>query len=421
MSTPASVAVIGAGPAGLMAAEVLAVAGLSVQVFDAMPSAGRKLLLAGIGGLNITHAEPFERFVTRYGTAQAHLQPCLTAFGPDALRAWVQALGIDIFVGSSQRVFPVGMKAAPLLRAWLRRLRAGGVRLYPRHRWLGWDAHGALRFAAPQGECTVAARACVLALGGASWPQLGSDAAWVPWLQQQGVKLAPLQAANCGWEVPWSAYLADRFAGAALKPVVLRFADSSGQIHRQRGECIVTAHGLEGSLVYALSAVLRDTLAAQGRVTIHLDLAPDRGEADLATALAASCGKASAASRLRKCAGIEGVKLALLHECAPQAFGDPQALAHAIKALPVILQGPRPLAEAISTAGGVAWDALDARFMLKAVPGVFCAGEMLDWEAPTGGYLLTACMATGRAAGAGALAWLAGQMPVTSVQARSGS
>lgn len=414
MNALPSVAVIGAGPAGLMAAEVLAGAGLPVQVFDAMPSAGRKLLLAGIGGLNITHAEPFECFLTRYGAAQGYLQAALTAFGPEALRAWVQALGIGTFVGSSQRVFPAGMKAAPLLRAWLHRLRAGGVSLYPRHRWLGWNAQGALRFATVHGERTVVARACVLALGGASWPQLGSDAAWVPWLQQQGVRIAPLQPANCGFDVPWSASLLERFAGAALKPTVLRFTDHAGHTHSRRGECIVTAHGLEGGLVYAVSAVLRDTLAAQGVLTIHLDLAPDRHEADLAAALAAPRGKASAASQLRKRAGIVGVKAALLHECAPQAFGNPQALAQAIKALPVVLHGPRPLAEAISTAGGVAAAALDAHFMLKAVPGVFCAGEMLDWEAPTGGYLLTACMATGRAAGQGALAWLAAQASAAS-------
>ncbi len=406
MNNPNCVIVVGAGPAGLMAAEVIAAAGIAVSVFDAMPSAGRKLLRAGIGGLNITHAEPFDALVTRYGQARTVLEPALRAFGPAELRDWAHVLGIETFVGSSHRVFPVGMKAAPLLRAWLHRLRGSGVRFHTRQRWQGWDAQGALRFEGPQGGHALKADACVLALGGASWPQLGSDAGWVPVLQQQGVAVTPLRAANCGFVAQWGAHLREHFAGAALKPVGMAFTDAQGRLHRQRGECVVTAYGLEGSLVYALSAALRDTLAAQGSVTVRMDLAPDRSEAAIARALGTPHGKASLASRLRKAAGITGVKAALLHECARTAVRDPQALAQAIKALPVTLHGTRPLDEAISTAGGVAFGALDAHFMLHAIPGVFCAGEMLDWEAPTGGYLLTACMATGRAAGQGVVHWL---------------
>ncbi|MDP2227276.1 MAG: TIGR03862 family flavoprotein [Moraxellaceae bacterium] len=401
------VAIVGGGPAGLMAAETLAAAGIAADVFDAMPSVGRKFLLAGIGGLNITHAEPFEPFMARYREREPVLRPLLAAFGADALREWVHGLGITTFVGSSQRVFPAEMKAAPLLRAWLHRLREHGVRFHTRHRFEGWGEEGALRFHTPAGVQDYAADAVVLAMGGASWGRLGSDGAWAPWLAGQGVDVAPLRPANCGFEVAgWSPFLVERFAGAPLKPVRLSFTDAQGHVQTREGEAVLTAQGIEGSLVYALSAPLRDTLLAQGAVHVVLDLAPGRTEAALAAALALPRQKVSLASHLRKRAGIDGVKTALLHECAPDALAAPETLARAIKHLPVTLVATRPLDEAISSAGGVRFEALDAGLMVQALPGVFCAGEMLDWEAPTGGYLLTACFASGRAAGQGAVAWL---------------
>lgn len=400
------VAVIGAGPAGLMAADVLAGSGLAVTVFDAMPSVGRKFLRAGIGGLNLTHGEAFDRFVTRYGEAREALLPALQAFTPEDLRVWAQGLGIVTFTGSSGRVFPVGMKASPLLRAWLQRLQRQGVQFQLRHRWLGWQADGSLRFSTPDGEVPVQADAVVLALGGGSWARLGSDAAWLPCLQQRGVAVSPLQPANGGFEVGWSEVFKQRFAGQPLKTVVLSFHDVEGRLQQQRGECLVTQHGLEGSVIYALSAGLRRVLQGDGSVTVHLDLMPDRSEADLAARLARPRGKASQSSHWRKSVGLEGVKAGLLRECAPDSLADPLALAAAIKALPVRLVGLRPMDEAISTAGGVAWQALDEKLMLRGLPGVFCAGEMLDWEAPTGGYLLTACFATGRQAARGVLACL---------------
>ncbi len=401
--------VIGGGPAGLMAAEVLVQGGVRVELFDAMPSVGRKFLLAGVGGMNITHSEPREPFLARYGARRAALEPLLAAFGAEALREWVHGLGMETFVGSSGRVFPAGMKAAPLLRAWLMRLREAGVRFHVRHRWLGWDARGALRFATPQGEQAVRADAVVLALGGGSWTRLGSDGAWAALLAARGVTVAALRPANCGFDVGWSVHFASRFAGQPAKPVAVTFTDVDGVVQRRRGEFVITANGIEGGLVYALSAGLRDAIEARGDVRVHLDLAPDRAPEALAAALARPRGKDSLASHLRKRAGIEGVKAGLLRECAPpEAFTEPARLAAAIKALALRLVAPRPLDEAISSAGGVAFEALDARLMLRALPGVFCAGEMLDWEAPTGGYLLTACFASGRAAGLGALAWLGG-------------
>jgi len=412
--------VIGGGPAGLMAAEMLAAAGHRVDLHDAMASPGRKFLLAGIGGLNLTHAEPYERFVTRYGARRAQMEPLLEAFGADALRDWARQLGITTFVGSSGRVFPSEMKAAPLLRAWLHRLRASGVRIHVRQRWLGWQADAAcptdgLRFATPSGETIVDADAVVLALGGASWARLGSDGAWVPWLRARGVDVAPLRPANCGFDVAtargegsgWSAHFRERCAGAPLKSVTLHFADLHGKPHERSGECIITRTGLEGSLIYALSAPLRDTIAAHGKVVVALDLAPGRSYEQLAAALSRPRGTRSMASHLQSKAGIGGVKAALLHECAPRdAFADTPRLAALIKTLPLPLVAARPLDEAISSAGGVRFEALDARLMLRALPGVFCCGEMLDWEAPTGGYLLTGCFASGRAAGLGACDWL---------------
>ncbi|WP_296752929.1 TIGR03862 family flavoprotein [Thiobacillus sp.] len=401
-----TVAVIGGGPAGLMAAEMLAAGGVQVDVYDTMPSVGRKFLLAGVGGMNITHSEPFEAFVSRYGARATAIRPLLDAFPPDALRAWVETLGVETFVGSSGRVFPRDMKAAPLLRAWLHRLRESGVRFHVRHRWLGWGKLGALRFSTPEGEHLVQADAVVLALGGGSWAKLGSDGAWVPLLAQRGVELAPLLPSNCGFDVAggWSEHLRSRFAGQPLKTVALRFTDTAGQPHERRGELMLSDGGIEGSLVYALSAPLRDAIAAQGALTVQLDLAPDKTPVQVAAEVAHPRGARSLSSHLQSRAGIRGVKMALLREILPaDQLNDPIKLAHAIKSLPITLAAPRPLAEAISSAGGVRFEALDPHLMLRGLPGVFCAGEMLDWEAPTGGYLLTACFASGRAAGQGAL------------------
>ena len=400
----ARVAIIGGGPAGLMAAEQMAaVDGLKVDIFDAMPSFGRKFLMAGKGGMNITHSEPMSVFVGRYGTRKTVIAPLLETFGPQQLREWIGGLGIETFVGSSGRVFPSEMKAAPLLRAWLHRLRGAGVRFHVRHRWLGWAADGALRFATPEGEKALAFDAVILALGGGSWARLGSDGAWVPVLAERDIPLAPLQPANCGFDVAWSAHFSERFAGQPVKPVVASVAG-----RRQQGEFNITASGIEGGLVYALSAPLRDALATEGRAVLHLDLAPGRTLARLAADLAHPRGRDSLANHLRRRAGIEGVKAGLVRELLPpKTLTAAAQLAAAIKHLPLPVTAARPIDEAISTAGGVAFEALDERLMLRALPGVFCAGEMLDWEAPTGGYLLTACFATGRAAGLGACAWLA--------------
>ncbi len=406
------VAVIGAGPAGLMAAEAASAAGLAVEVFDAMPSVGRKFLLAGRGGLNLTHSEPLDAFLSRYGDRRAQLEPIVRDFPPAALREWADALGAQTFVGSSGRVFPARMKAAPLLRRWLHQLREAGVGLQMRHRWLGWHADsGALRLRGPDGERGVQARAVVLALGGASWARLGSDAAWVPWLEARGVAITRLRPANCGFDVGgiqgpgWSEHFRERHAGRPLKSVVAWVDEAGGNAPRQ-GECVITETGIEGSLVYAFSAALRDAIEARGAATLRLDLSPGRSHARLAADLARPRGTRSLANHLRVRAGLEGVKAGLLRErLADDDFADAERLAAAIKALPLRLIAARPIDEAISTAGGVSFDALDATLMIEALPGVFCAGEMLDWEAPTGGYLLTACFATGRTAGRAAAAW----------------
>jgi uncharacterized flavoprotein (TIGR03862 family) len=400
-----SVAIVGAGPAGLMAAEVLAGRGHRVDVFDAMPSAGRKFLLAGKGGLNLTHSEPFEAFVARYGARATLLAPLLHEFGADALRGWAAGLGVDTFVGSSGRVFPAEMKAAPLLRAWLHRLRAQGVRLHMRHRWKGWDDAGSLRFEAPQREAHVRPQATVLALGGASWPRLGSDGAWWPWLQARGVELAPLRPSNCGFDVGWSEHFRQRFAGEPLKSVAIDFDG-----RRQAGEFVVTAGGVEGSLVYALSAALRDRIEHDGEAVFELDLLPARSLDWVARELAHPRGPRSLSTHLKTRLHLAGVKAALLWELVPKAVqSDPAQFAALIKALPIRVSAPRPIDEAISSAGGVRFEAMDGALMLRALPGVFCAGEMLDWEAPTGGYLLTASFATGHAAGRSAARWLTGQ------------
>ncbi len=393
-----------------MAAEVLARAGRPVDLYDAMPSVGRKFLLAGKGGLNLTHAEAREPFLSRYGPARVPLEPLLDAFGPDALRAWAHGLGVDTFVGTSGRVFPADMKAAPLLRAWLHRLRQGGVTFHMRHRWLGWRGtppDASLMFVTPEGEKHVRAPATVLALGGASWLRLGSDGAWVETLEANGVAVAPLRSANCGFDVRWSETFRAHYAGHPLKNVTIALHGERGETIQRRGEFVVTAGGLEGGLIYALSAPLRDIIEKAGEAVIRVDLAPDRSADRLANELARPRGSSSWSRHLERTTGLRGVKIGLLREVlAARDFDDAERLATSIKALPITLVAIRPIAEAISSAGGVVFDALDQRLMLKALPGVFCAGEMLDWEAPTGGYLLTGCFATGRRAGRGVLEWL---------------
>jgi uncharacterized flavoprotein (TIGR03862 family) len=398
------VAVIGGGPAGLMAAEVLAAGGARVELFDAMPSVGRKFLLAGVGGMNITHSEAKAPFLARYREREQEIAALLADFDAEALRGWIHDLGIDTFVGTSGRVFPTDMKAAPLLRAWLKRLREAGVVIHTRSRWLGWDEAGALRIVATDGERNLQVDACVLALGGGSWARLGSDGAWVPLLEQRGVEVSTLRPANSGFEVAgWSEHLHGKFAGAPLKNVTLAL---DGEAPR-RGEFVLTEHGVEGSLVYTLSAAIRQRIERDGRALVRLDLQPDRDLEKVTALLCKPRGSASMAKHLHRQLGLDGAKAALLRErTSAEDFADMSRLARAIKALPIELLRTRPLDEAISSAGGVTFAALDQNLMLRQLPGTFCAGEMLDWEAPTGGYLLTACFASGRAAGLGALEWL---------------
>lgn len=402
-----SVAVIGGGPAGLMAAEVLSQAGVTVDLYDAMPSVGRKFLRAGKGGLNLTHSGPYELFLSRYGARREKIKPLLDAFGPEDLRCWVHGLGIDTFIGTSGRVFPIGMKSTPLLRAWLKRLRGTGVNFHVRHRWCGWNGSGDLTFSTPEGVRAVSADAVVLALGGGSWSRLGSNGAWVSLLEQHGIAVAPLRPSNCGFDAAWSEHFRTRFGGHHLNPVAVAFTDNEGVEHQKQGEFIVTRNGVEGSLIYALSAFLRDRIEASGVAVIRLDLAPDRDFQSIVRELSRPRGPRSMAYHLRTRVGIKGVKAGLLRELvSAEDFSDPVRLGTAIKSLPMRLIAPRPLDEAISSAGGVVFDELDERLMVRSMPGVFCSGEMLDWEAPTGGYLLTACFASGRAAGFGALAWI---------------
>ncbi|MCD5979991.1 TIGR03862 family flavoprotein [Pseudomonas quasicaspiana] len=403
-TTTPSVAIIGGGPAGLMAAEVLSQAGIKVDLYDGMPSVGRKFLLAGVGGMNITHSEPYPAFLSRYAERSGNVAPLLRGFGADDLCEWIHGLGIETFIGSSGRVFPTDMKAAPLLRAWLKRLRESGVTIHTRHRWLGWDIAGNIRIARPEGEITLNPNAVLLALGGASWSRLGSDGAWWPLLAERGVDLKTLQAANCGFEVAgWSELLRSKFAGAPLKNIGIGM---HGQTPRL-GECVITDNGVEGSLIYALSAQIREEINQQGSSTVLIDLLPGKASPAIQKALEKPRGSRSMSKHLHSQLGIDGVKAALLRELAPrEAFDDPAQLSRALKALPLTVIKARQLDEAISTAGGVTFEAMDQRLMLKQLPGVFCAGEMLDWEAPTGGYLLTACFASGKAAGLGVLEWL---------------
>ena len=416
MST-ADVAVVGAGPAGLRAAEVLAASGLSVHVFDAMPSAGRKFLLAGRGGLNLTHSEPFAPFLARYGHRSDHLKDALTAMDGPAVRRWAEGLGVSTFVGSSGRVFPTDMKAAPLLRAWLQRLRSMNVRFHMRHRWLGFSRGGAkdmasvgLRFAHDNQEFALQTRACVLALGGASWKRLGSDGAWWPVLQEAGVDLAPLQPSNCGFDVQhisnqgqalpgWTPLFSTRHAGAALKNVSLKVIAGEREVFAKRGEFVVTQTGVEGSLIYAASALIREQINRQGQALVYVDLLPQMDSAQVLLEVARPRGARSLSTHLKSRLNLSDVKAALLYEVLTrQQMAQSDILAKTIKALPLKLAAARPIDEAISTAGGVCFEAMNQGGMLKVLPGVFCAGEMLDWEAPTGGYLLTACLATGQQA-----------------------
>jgi uncharacterized flavoprotein (TIGR03862 family) len=400
------VAIIGAGPAGLMAAETIAGAGVRVTVYDRMPSVARKFLMAGRGGLNLTHSEALDLFLARYGAARPRLRAAMEAFPPQALRAWSEALGQPTFVGSSGRVFPQAFKASPLLRAWLRRLDARGVRFALRHNWTGWDASGALRFATPEGERSVRPDATLLALGGASWPRLGADGTWTSLLVDKGVAIAPLKPANCGFLVGWSEIFRSRFEGQPLKGVQLRHGECS-----VRGEAVVTRHGLEGGGIYALSASLRDAIAANGETILQIGLRPDLPAAELVTRLSSPRGKQSVSTFLRKAVGLSPVGIGLLQEAAAR-MGTPlgamtaDTLAVLIGGVPVVLTGPASIDRAISTAGGLVFDEIDDRFMLRRWPGVFVAGEMMDWEAPTGGYLLQACFATGVAAGKGVLEFL---------------
>jgi uncharacterized flavoprotein (TIGR03862 family) len=400
-----TVAVIGGGAAGLMAAELLSKHGFAVDIYDAMPSVGRKFLLAGKGGMNITHSEDQSLFLSRYGQQRVFLEPILQNFGASDVRQWMTGLGFDSFIGTSGRVFPTDMKAAPLLRAWLHRLREAGVKIHVRHRWTGWSAQDALTFATPEEtEKVVHADAVVLALGGGSWPRLGSNGAWVSILEQKGVSVARLQAANCGFDAAWSEHFSTRFAGQPLKSVFVSFTDAKGESHRQQGDFVVTQTGIEGSLIYALSRYLRETINAQGHVTCHLDLLAHKSAQQILTALNKPRGSASFSSHLRKQLNLDGVKAGLLREClSTEVFNHPEQLALAIKALPITLHAPRPIAEVISSAGGVSFNSLSSDLMLHNLPNVFCAGEMLDWEAPTGGYLLTACFASGRHAALGVI------------------
>lgn len=401
------VAIIGGGPAGLMAAEVLIDAGVEVDLYESMPTLGRKFLRAGLGGLNLTHSEPYESFCSRYGDRENEMKVFLDSFPPEALREWVHELGIETFVGSSGRVFPKEMKAAPLLRTWVNRLRRSGVRFHYKHKWLGFKSDGSLRLATEEGEIPIKPEAVILALGGVSWPQLGSNGTWVPWLKDKGVEIAAWQSANCGFNVSWSTHVREKFSGMPLKAVSLTFTDQDGITETKPGELLISEYGVEGSLIYALSRKLRDFINKHGKATFYLDLLPDRSADQVLKTLSRPRGSRSISRHLKTCLGDNALKRTLLYEVLTKdEINDPVQLAKFIKALPITVESTRPVEEAISTAGGVCFNGLDENLMLKSLPGVFVAGEMLDWEAPTGGYLLTACFATGRWVGSGAKKWL---------------
>ncbi len=402
-----TIAIIGGGPAGLMAAEVIASQGFSVNVFDAMPTMARKFLRAGIGGLNITFDEPLDSFLNNYYDRRTNIEPLLRNFTPTDLIAWVHGLGIQTFIGSSHRVFPVEKKASPLLRAWIHRLRQLNVVFHNRYHWLGWNADNALRFATTTGEVIIKADATLLAMGGGSWPQLGSNGDWVALLREKGIAINPLRSANCGFSVNWSDFFSERFAGHPIKSVTATIADCNGSIFKKQGELVVTKTGIEGGLIYALSSKARDEIERSGTAIIYIDLSPQRSQQQITERLMQPQGKNSRAKHLKNKIGIDGVKAALLREYSDHSvFSQPQALAKLIKAFPITLIQANPLADAISTSGGVCFDELDSLQMIKKVEGVFCAGEMLDWEAPTGGYLLSACFASGYSAGQGILQWI---------------
>jgi uncharacterized flavoprotein (TIGR03862 family) len=415
--TPHSqVAIIGGGPAGLMAAEVIASAGFSVALYDAMPSVGRKFLLAGVGGMNITHSEAHDKLLARYANASPYLKPHIDNFSAEDLCKWIHSLGVDTFVGSSGRVFPTDMKAAPLLRAWLHRLREHGVQIYPRHRWVGWSDDNALKIIEQKNNISVEKNvyvdAVVLALGGASWQRLGSDGAWVSLLKEKNIAVANLLPSNCGFEIAWGKDFQQTFGGAPLQTIGLSATDLNGLLHSVRGEAMVTKAGIEGTSIYALSAVLRDAIIAKGSTILNVDLLPDLSEEKILNLLSKPRGKNSISNFLRKQLNLPLLKLALLRELTSASiWQDNKILAKMLKQLSIPITSYRPIDEAISTAGGIKFSVLNSRLMLQSLPGIFCAGEMLDWEAPTGGYLLTACFATGRAAGLGVVDYLQAQQP----------
>lgn len=393
-----------------MAAEVLLESGLQVSLYEAQPSPGRKFLVAGKGGLNLTHSEPHDVFLSHYGARRPQIEPLLDAFGPKEIREWAHGLGIETYIGSSGRVFPTEMGAGPLLKAWLEKLLASGLQIHTRHRWVGWGKDGALHFETPEGEKSLKADAIILALGGGSRPELGSNGSWVPFLAARSIEIAPLKPANCGFDIPWTPYFRDKFEGKPVKPAAITFQDQ-----RKLGEFIITDYGVEGSLIYAISAQARDEIEEAGQAIIELDLTPEWTEEKVIEKLSRPRGSQSTSKYLKRTVNISGVKSGLLWEFVKREdFANPERLASAIKSLPITLAAPRPLEEAISTAGGVSFESLDEHLMLQALPGVFCAGEMLDWEAPTGGYLLSACFSSGHTAGLGVLDWLDRSPPSSS-------